>query len=451
MLKPSTRRFAATAACAALVGLTAACGGSSSSKAGGTVTLTYMIWQDSEKAAYQASLNEFEKAHPNIKVNLELVAWAQYWTKLQTGAASRNMPDVFWDHLAYLPQLAKEGIITDISSKIKAANLDTSIYSPKLLSQWQSGNVTYGLPKDWDTIATIYNKSMLAKAGLTADQMNHLTWDPTTGGSFVAALQKLTVDVNGKHPNQAGFDAKHVKTYGIALEAPNGQQDWWDFGLENGCQLQDKPYGKWTVNTPACVQAIQFEQDLRDKWHVAAPGSMTNTPNAADLPTILAKGDAATTFDGDWDLTAFQSAMPAGSWGVSSLPSGPAGTGTVFNGLSDAIYAHTKHPAEAWELEQWLASTASEKLVADSGTVWPGIPTLNSGFAAAWKAKGVDVTAFQTGSEGNTMGYPLTTSNTTFNNIVLQDFNQVWLGQMTPQAAADDVNTKSNAAITSGN
>jgi multiple sugar transport system substrate-binding protein len=35
--------------------------------------------------------------------------------------------------------------------------------------------------------------------------------------------------------------------------------------------------------------------------------------------------------------------------------------------------------------------------------------------------------------------------------VVLQDFNQVWLGQMTPQAAADDVNTKSNAAITSGN
>src|SRR6202035_5750287 len=98
--------------------------------------------------------------------------------------------------------------------------------------------------------------------------------------------------------------------------------------------------------------------------------------------------------DGDWDLDTYQTSLPAGSWGVAALPTGPQGSGTVFNGLSDAIYSETKHPTEAWELEQWLGSAASEKIVTDSGTVWAAIPSLDSGFITAWKAKGIDVSAF---------------------------------------------------------
>ena len=448
MFRRATRTLAGAAVFATIAGLTSACGGSSSGS-GGVVDLTYMIWQTSEEAAYQQSIDVFEKANPDIHVTIDLVPWAQYWAKLQTSAAGRNMPDLFWDHLAYLPELAKEGIITNIASDVASSKIDLSAYSPKLLAEWTNGSTLYGLPKDWDTIETIYNSKDLAAAGLTAAQLGSLSWNTSDGGSFVQALQKLTVDVNGKHPNQAGFDAGHVKQYGIALEAPNGQQDWWDFGVQNGCQLQDKAYGSWTVSSPACVQAMQFEQDLMYKWHVAAPGTITNTPNAAQLPQLLAQNTAAITFDGDWDLDTYQSSLPAGSWGVTTLPSGPSGSGTVFNGLSDAIYAGTKHPTQAWKLEEWLGSAASEKIVTDSGTVWAAIPSLDSGFITAWKAKGIDVSAFYQGSQGTTIGYPLTLSGTAFTNVVLKDMNQVWLNQMTPQSAASDITTVSNAAVAS--
>jgi multiple sugar transport system substrate-binding protein len=195
---------------------------------------------------------------------------------------------------------------------------------------------------------------------------------------------------------------------------------------------------------------MQFEQDLMYKWHVAAPGTITNTPNAAALPQILAQNTAAMTFDGDWDLDTYQSSLPVGSWGVAALPTGPQGSGTVFNGLTDAIYSGTKHPTEAWELEDWLGSSASEKIVTDSGTVWAAIPSLDSGFITAWKAKGIDVSAFYTGSQGTTIGYPLTTSGTAFTNVVLKDMNQVWLDQMTPQSAANDITSTSNAAVANG-
>jgi multiple sugar transport system substrate-binding protein len=444
------RTLAAVAACG-MVALTAACGSGGGSSSNGSVTLNYMIWDAGEKPAYQKSIDQFESAHPNIKVNVQVVAWAQYWSKLQTSAAGGDMPDLFWDHLAYLPQLAKRGIVSDLSAKIAADKVDTSAYDPKLLSQWTNGSTVYGLPKDWDTIATVFNATALKTAGVTAAQLGASSWNPADGGSFVALLQKLTVDKNGKHPNEAGFDAKSVKQYGIALEAPNGQQDWWDFGAQNGCRLQDKAYGQWTVNSPGCVQAITFEHDLMYKWHVAAPGTVTNTPNALSLPQILANGTAAITFDGDWDLNSYYSGLPKGGWGVTTLPNGPDGSGTVYNGLTDAVYAHTQHPQQAWELEKWLASADSEKIVADSGTVWPGIPSLTGGFSAAWKQKGIDVSAFETETQGHTIGYPLTTSGSAFNTVVLKDLNQVWLDQMTPQAAADDVTRTANAALTGGN
>jgi multiple sugar transport system substrate-binding protein len=451
MSRRATKTLALATAAVSIGGLTAACGSSSSSSAsGGVVNLTYMIWQTSEEPAYQQSINVFEKAHPDIHVTIDLVPWAQYWAKLQTAAAGRDMPDVFWDHQAYLPQLAKEGIITNIASDVKSSNVDLTQYSPKLLAEWTNGSTLYGLPKDWDTIATIYNSKDLTAAGITPAQLSALSWNTTDGGTFVQALQKLTIDDNGKHPTDAGFDASHVKQYGIALEAPNGQQDWWDFGVQNGCQLQDKAYGTWTVSSPACVQAMQFEQDLMYKWHVAAPGTVTNTPNAAAQPQLLAQNTAAMTFDGDWDLPTYESSLPSGSWGVAALPTGPAGSGTVFNGLSDAIYSGTKHPAQAWELDEWLGSAASEKIVTDSGTVWAAIPSLDSGFIAAWKSKGIDVSPFYQGSQGTTIGYPLTTSGTAFTTVVLKDMNQVWLDQMTPQSAANDITTVSNAATSAG-
>jgi multiple sugar transport system substrate-binding protein len=136
-----------------------------------------------------------------------------------------------------------------------------------------------------------------------------------------------------------------------------------------------------------------------------------------------------------------------GNFGVAELPSGPVGKGTVYNGLSNAVSAGSKHPKEAWELVKWLASEQSQKAVADTGTVWPGIPTLNKDFVAVWQQRGVDVSAFSKEAEGTTIGYPLTTSSATYNVKVQDAFNQVWLGQQSAQSAADSVNEASNAAI----
>ncbi len=39
--------------------------------ANGTVTLAHSLWDPNEQIGYQKSIDEFEKLHPDIKVNIE--------------------------------------------------------------------------------------------------------------------------------------------------------------------------------------------------------------------------------------------------------------------------------------------------------------------------------------------------------------------------------------------
>src|SRR5207248_5889658 len=97
--RASPARVLLTIVGAALLAVAAACssGGSSGSTAGSaTVNLTYALWQTPEQAGYQKSINEFEKAHPNIHVTIESFAYNDYQPKLTTEFSSGGGPDVFW-------------------------------------------------------------------------------------------------------------------------------------------------------------------------------------------------------------------------------------------------------------------------------------------------------------------------------------------------------------------
>jgi ABC-type glycerol-3-phosphate transport system substrate-binding protein len=50
--------------------------GFSGSGGGKTVTLTYALWDPHEQVGYQQSINEFEKLHPDIKVDIENIRTA---------------------------------------------------------------------------------------------------------------------------------------------------------------------------------------------------------------------------------------------------------------------------------------------------------------------------------------------------------------------------------------
>jgi multiple sugar transport system substrate-binding protein len=116
--------------------------------------------------------------------------------------------------------------------------------------------------------------------------------------------------------------------------------------------------------------------------------------------------------------------------GVAELPIGPAGRWSVFNGLIDGVNPHSPHLAQALELERWLGSPASQKIMGSGGYIWPAIKSLDPLFVSYWKAHGIDVGAFLNEAQGGAklVNWP----NTPGMNQALTDMattmGPIWLG-----------------------
>src|SRR6185312_9731015 len=107
------------------------CTSSDSSNSGGAVTLNYWLWDDNQKASYQACADAFKTANPSITIKITQSAWDQYWQNLTTQLASGEAPDVWTNQGSYYPQFVTSGQILDIQPYVTADKID--------LAQYQSG------------------------------------------------------------------------------------------------------------------------------------------------------------------------------------------------------------------------------------------------------------------------------------------------------------------------
>jgi multiple sugar transport system substrate-binding protein len=95
--------------------------------------------------------------------------------------------------------------------------------------------------------------------------------------------------------------------------------------------------------------------------------------------------------------------------GIAPTPKGPDGKrASMFNGLADSIWAGTKNPAASVKWVEYLASSACQDVVASKAVVFPAIKSSSDKAAAAFKAKGIDVSAFTTHvTDGTTFLFPI--------------------------------------------
>jgi multiple sugar transport system substrate-binding protein len=111
------------------------------------------------------------------------------------------------------------------------------------------------------------------------------------------------------------------------------------------------------------------------------------------------------------------------------MPSGPKGRISVFNGLIDAIVSNTPHPAEAWQLVQWLGGPESQRIMAEGGYVWSAIKDLDPLFLAYWKKKGMDMSWFLDAAHGKTVNFPVATGMQEALTNVTTTLGPAFLGQ----------------------
>ena len=388
---------------------------------GGRTTVTFRLWDDQVAKAYESSFAEFEKKNPDIKVDVQLVPWADYWTKLPTDIAAGTAADIFWTNTSNFGLFVDSKQLLPIDGDLGAKAKD---WNPSVVSLYTRAGKLWGVPQLWDSIALYYNKDLVTKAGVDPAT---LKWDPTgAGDTFLPAARKLTVDAKGKTADQPGFDPSAIRQYGFNA-ALDGQAVLWDFVGSNGGTWQ----GGDTYNfadQPKTVAAVQYLVDLINKHHVGPSAADTNT-NVDKAMQLFTQGKLALFQSGPYNLKNVQEGAKF-PWGIAPLLQGPAGRVGVVHGVAAVASAKTPHRDATIKVLDWIGSVDGLRPIAEGGYAFPGVTAAQPAFADYWKKQGVDLTPFITASTGTTFPAPVgprIAAGDTASTPVLQ---QVFLGQL---------------------
>jgi multiple sugar transport system substrate-binding protein len=374
-------------------------------------TLRYMLWDANQRPVYQQCAKRFEQSHPGIRIRIVQQGWDDYWTTLAAGMVSETAPDVFVNHLSKYPDLVANGQLVDLSPLIRRDGVDPQSFVAGLYAPWgridHQGQHQYGLPKDWDTVALIVNLDLAAQAGVSADQLRDLDWNPTDGGSFGQVIARLTVDDQGRNALSPGFDKSRVKVRGYQNPGPggmSGQTEWGSFAVANGFTYQDRPWdANFHYDDPRLAQTLTWFASLYARGISAAPREV----GKLGAESMFVAGKAAIVPNGSWMIghfarnTRFRSAwLP--------MPRGPGGERvSMLNGLADSIWIGSKQKEDAWQWVRYLASNECQSLVAASGVVFPAIRGLAEQVVEAQGRAGTDSRAFLTMAAAKTFAPPI--------------------------------------------
>lgn len=160
-------------------------GGGAEGYDGPPVTLAY--WNGltgGDGPIMKQMMNNFNKEHPNIKVSMSAIAWAEYYQKLPAAVTSGKGPEIGIMHMDTLATNAARQVIQELDDVAKAANMSEADF-PKDI--WEAGTYQgkrYGIPLDMHPAGLYMNKTVLQKIGEDPDTA------PTTGDEVMAILDK---------------------------------------------------------------------------------------------------------------------------------------------------------------------------------------------------------------------------------------------------------------------
>ena len=408
-------------------------------------TIDYVLWDTNQLPAYQQCAADFE-AETGITVEIEQLGWGDYWSFIQTGFVSGEAPDVFTNHLARYPEFVSLGQLVDIQPWVERDGVDTGQYYEGLAELWTRDGGRYGLPKDWDTVAIVYNKDALAAAGVTEEELNNATWDPETGGTFEEIIARLTIDANGNNGLSPDFDANNVEQYGFVTDFSGsgayGQTQWSWLTHTTGFEFNNGTWGdEYYYDDPRFSQSVQWMADLMlDKGFMPSMEDQGSLGHAA----IFQSGTAALVSDGSWMIGTYLGSEF--DVGFARLPIGPEGRKSMFNGLADSIWVGTDEPEASWEWVKYLGSEACQMVVGESGVVFPAIPSAADRSLQVREEAGVDVSAFteQAAEDGGTFLFPITDYGSEIQTIMTEAIQTVGLGNAEAADIFPEVNEEIN-------
>ena len=307
-----------------LVALSACSSASDGGSADGKTTITLSMQNPDVKTADPATwaiVQAFEKANPDIHVEVSGQAVAEHLQSLSIAAQSNTLPDIFWVYKATAEDMLEAGKLMDLKPTLDDLGI-TQHLPDSTVSNFTADDNIYGVPYQGLLTGLWVNKKILADNGLQ---------EPTSFDDLVDIAKKLKskgIVTISDGANQSSFS---VWSFLVWLDR-FGFEDKID-GILDGSQKYDNA---------DFVRMYQHIAALRDAGAFATNVSTQTYQQAVDQ---YLNGKAAMLDAGVWASSAIQDSSVAADttfWNGATFDDGVGNQNIVMNVASAPLVVDHK-------------------------------------------------------------------------------------------------------------
>ncbi|ADD42434.1 ABC transporter substrate-binding protein [Stackebrandtia nassauensis] len=298
---------------------------------GKTLTVLTHYGSEPHKSGLKKLVDEWNRTHPEVQVKTQSVLYNELLQTVTARHASGQTPDIINAYSLWGGQLAAADVLdeppTDVATDIRDE------YSPAASEAVTVDDQVLGYPTEMQTYALIYNKKLLAKAGVTEPPK---TWD-----ELEDIAERTTVTDDSGNLDVAGFglttdfsDTAVVHPFASLLQAAGGR-----YMNADGSAAFDSKAGQ---------RALSLQKQLVESGS-ADPG----------LNTIKAfpSNRVAMTINAGYWIGVLKGMMGDDyeNVGVAPIPGPKAGDkGSLAYGFFTGVSSHSDQKDDAWEFLRWL-------------------------------------------------------------------------------------------------
>ncbi len=291
------------------------------------ITLTYWgLWEPN--SVLQGVIADYEKSHPNVKINYTMQSPKNYRSRLQSAIQSGSAPDIARIHNTWLPMLRAN--LTPAPDKIvPLSTLDA--YYPIAKKNAVAGGKVYALPLEVDGLALFYNQDIFDKKGLTPPA----DWN---------ALRKMAYDLTERNA-ETGI----ITLSGAAIGTTSNIDHWSDI---LGLLILQNSGDPGKPSTTAVQDALTFYTIFatQDKtWDATQPNSVY----------AFATGTVAMILAPSWQVAEIKAINPNLKFGIAPAPTLPSTNIAWASYWMEAVPSSSKNAEAAWEFIKYLSSESS--------------------------------------------------------------------------------------------
>lgn len=294
-------------------------------------TKTIRIWAMGEEAKNLSKMTEKFTKETGINVEVQALPWNAAFSKILTGIAGRQLPDMAMMGTTWMAPFSAMGAFENLTKYISKSEVvkpdkffpgswETAVYNGKV----------YGVPWYVDVRVLYYRTDMLKEVGYNKA--------PDTWDELYDAIKKLAQKYG-------------VGKCGLGLSPTEGA-NFMPFVWQNGGDVIDKN-NNILVKNPEFVEALDFYARFFRENLVAKGG--------ANVFVDFESGLLPMFFSGPWMVSMIKEQVPkiTGKWAVAVMPKKKTRTSFV-GGSNWVIFTTSNNKDSAWKFIEFMSRSENQ-------------------------------------------------------------------------------------------